>query len=151
MGRPSDFTEEITAKICERIANGESLRRICLDDGMPVMSTVFQWLTRHEMFKEQYAHAREAQADTLADEIVDIADDGSRDYKVDEDGRQLVDHDHITRSRLRVDARKWIASKLKPKKYGDKVENTLSGPNGQAISHNHTVEFIGARPATSET
>ena len=151
MGRPSDFTQETAAQICERIANGESLRRICLDDAMPGMSTVFQWLTAHAIFAEQYAHAREAQADTLADEIVDIADDGSRDYAVDEQGRQIVDHDHITRSRLRVDARKWIASKLKPKKYGDKVEATHQGPNGQPISHNHTVEFIGARPTPSET
>jgi hypothetical protein len=69
-------------------------------------------------FAEQYAHARDSQADTLADEILDIADDGSNDYMGDD---ETYNGDAVARSKLRVDARKWIASKLKPKKYGDKT------------------------------
>lgn len=121
MSRQSEYTPEIGGIICERIAEGESLRAICRCDEMPAMSTVFKWLVTHSKFSEQYAHARDAQADALADEILDIADDGSRDYAM-VDGREVVDHDHIARSRLRVDTRKWIASKLKPKKYGEKLE-----------------------------
>lgn len=127
MARPTDYSQETVAVICDRIALGESLRSICRDEAMPAMSSVFLWLNKHSEFSDQYAHAREAQADTLADEIVDIADDGSRDYTVDADGIATVDHDHIARARLRVDARKWIASKLKPKKYGEKLDTTHRG------------------------
>src|ERR1700679_2978692 len=126
MGRPSDYCQETATRLCEQIVEGKSLRSICLAEDMPAIRTVFLWLGKHEAFMQQYAHAREAQADTYADEIVDIADDGSRDYIQTEDG-PVVDHDHIARARLRVDARKWIACKLKPKKYGDKVEQTHVG------------------------
>lgn len=126
MGRPSDYTPAIAAVICERLVEGESLRKICKADEMPAISTVFKWLHDYPTFSAQYAHAREVQADTFADEITDIADDGSRDYTQTENG-PMVDHDHIARARLRVDARKWIASKLKPKKYGEKVEQTHKG------------------------
>lgn len=133
MTRPSDFTQETADIICERIAEGQSLRSICLADDMPAMRTVFNWLAKSEAFVQQYTRARDAQADALADEIVDIADDGSRDYAKDADGREVVDHDHIARSRLRVDARKWIASKLKPKKYGDKLSTELTGADGGPV------------------
>src|SRR5690606_8467561 len=103
-------------------AEGKSLRSICKEPDMPAASTVFLWLTQHEDFSEQYARAREAQADALFDEILEIADDTSQDFiaKGNPDGSetQVVDHEHIQRSRLRVDARKWMAGKLRPKKYG---------------------------------
>lgn len=127
MARPSIFTQELADLICERIAEGESLRKICSSDDMPNKATVFRWLASDQTFSDQYARARESQADTLADEILDIADDGANDRYVDENGNERTDQDVIARSRLRVDARKWIASKLKPKVYGDKVENTVKG------------------------
>lgn len=126
VGRPSDFSQEIADKLCEGLIEGKSLREICKADDMPSTSTVCRWLGKHEEFREQYAHARTAQADALFDEILEIADDGSNDYvaRKGEEGEETerVDHDHIARSRLRVDARKWMASKLQPKKYGDKLE-----------------------------
>ena len=80
------------------------------------------WLDgRHPEFSQQYAHAREAQADKLAEEILLIADDGSNDTYTDGDGNCRTDAEAIQRSKLRVDARKWLASKMAPKKYGDKV------------------------------
>lgn len=127
MAGVSEYTQEIASAICERIAEGASLRSICRDEAMPAQSTVFKWLVQQPAFAEQYAHAREAQADALADEIIDIADDGKRDSYKDADGVEHVDHDHIARARLRVDSRKWIASKLKPKKYGEKQDINLSG------------------------
>lgn len=133
MGRPSDFTQELVDLICERIAEGESLRKICADEDMPNKATVFRWLAADETFSDQYARAREAQADVLADEIVNIADDGSNDTYTDDEGKVRTDQDVIARSRLRVDARKWVASKLKPKVYGDKVQQEVSGKDGGAL------------------
>lgn len=125
-GRPSSFTVEIGDDICERLANGESLRAICADDGMPGRSTVFRWLGDNESFRDQYARAREEQAEALADEIVSIADEVDAVVKHDgEDVRLSLDATAVARNRLRVDARKWVASKLKPKKYGDRT--TLAG------------------------
>lgn len=118
----STFTQEIADIICERIAEGESVRKICQDDAMPAMSTIFKWLNDHKTFSEQYARAREAQADKMADEILEIADDGRNDTYIDGDGRERTDQEVIGRSKLRVDARKWLASKMAPKKYGDRVD-----------------------------
>jgi hypothetical protein len=119
--------DQVTAdKICDRLVNGDSLRKICLDEDMPSAALVCKWLGENEQFREQYAHARDAQADTLADEILDIADDGTNDWmgdKDDKDGTQY-NGDAVQRSKLRVDARKWIAAKLKPKKYGDRIDVT---------------------------
>lgn len=103
------YPEETRDKILERIANGESLRGICRTEGMPPAPTVCRWLAEDESFRERYARAREAQADALFDDILDIAD------TPDEDPRRL---------KLRIDARIWAASKLKPKVYGDKIETT---------------------------
>lgn len=127
MGRPSDFTQEIVDSICEQIADGKSLRSICLAEDMPSKTTVFKWLAANAVFADQYARAREAQADTLFEDSLDIADDGKRDYVVDSDGKAVVDHDHIQRARLRVDTRKWMAGKLRPKVYGDRIHTEHSG------------------------
>ena len=123
----SSYTKEIGDEICERLSDGESLRAICRDDHMPNKSTVFRWLYVNQIFRDQYARAKEEQADTLADDILDIADDGRNDTYIDDDGKKRVDFDAIQRSRLRVDTRKWIASKLKPKVYGDRIMQEVSG------------------------
>lgn len=115
------------ATICGRIANGESLRQIADDKDMPAASTVFVWLNEDAAFAEQYARAREAQADAIFDEILLIADDGRNDWmerKDQEDANMgwRENGEALNRSRLRIDARKWMAGKLRPKKYGDKIE-----------------------------
>jgi hypothetical protein len=130
VSRPSEYTQETALTICERLICGESLRAICRDESMPGLTTVMQWLSRHAEFAVQYAHARDAQADTLADEILEICDDGTNDWmeRLNREGKVIgwsVNGEAVQRSRLRVDTRKWFASKLKPKKYGDKL--TLDG------------------------
>lgn len=122
-GRPSSYTQEIGDAICERIAEGESLRSICGAEDMPSKSAVFRWLATDLTFRDQYARAKEAQAEALADEIMDIADDGSNDWMEKEHG-PVLDAEHVQRSKLRIEARKWVAAKLLPKKYGDKVALT---------------------------
>jgi terminase small subunit-like protein len=122
MSRPSDFTVEIGDFICEQLALGESLRSICEPDSMPNRSTVFRWLSLDKSFSDQYARAREEQAESLADEIVRISDEDSATTKQfgDDDLQVVFDSTAVARNRLRVDARKWVASKLKPKKYGER-------------------------------
>jgi len=125
-GRPSDFTPEVANEICERLSKGESLRKITgpeRDDFMPSETTVRRWLAGDDdwstEFRRQYAHAREAQADHYADEIVSIAD--CTDLQANPfDGSVPMVRDP-QRDRLRIDARKWVASKLAPKKYGDRT------------------------------
>lgn len=145
-GRPSSFTPEMADTICARLMEGETLRAICRDDEMPSQSMVFRWLREHDAFREQYVLAREVQADTWADEIVEIADDGTQDTKKRADGSETVDAEHIQRSRLRVDTRKWLMSKAAPKKYGDKITSEISGPNGAPIKV-QAIEWRVVRPS----
>lgn len=129
MARPSKFTNELASEICARIADARSLRSVCLDDDMPDQRTVYRWLAdaKNEQFRQQYARAREAQADAIFDEILDIADDGSNDWmeRHDAEGGNVgwkENGEAIGRSRLRIDARKWMAGKLRPKVYGEKLD-----------------------------
>jgi hypothetical protein len=126
-GRPSTFTQEQADVICDRLVSGRSLRSICADADMPQCSTVMKWLERFPAFAEQYARARELQADTIFDEILHIADETAHAQSSDD----------IQAARLRIDARKWMAGKLRPKKYSDKIDHTLSGPDGQPIQVAH--------------
>jgi hypothetical protein len=120
MGRPAEYGPDVVELICARLVDGESLREICRDEAMPARSTIFRWLAVHEDFRVNYAHAREMQADAWADEIVAIADDAFGDW-MERGGRHVVNAERIQRSRLRVDARKWLMGKAAPKKYGEKV------------------------------
>lgn len=104
---------------------GKSMRTVLKADGMPVMDTVFRWLREKPEFSDQYVKAKAESADALVEEIIDIADSGSNDWMENNDPNNpgyRVNGEHIQRSRLRVDSRKWIASKLKPKKYGEKLD-----------------------------
>lgn len=150
-GRPTSYTPELGADICKHVAEATPLRDIAAKPGMPATSTMMLWLDgRHPEFSEQYARAREAQADKLAEEILSIADDGLNDTYLDADGNKRTDTDVIARSKLRVDARKWLASKMAPKKYGDKIEATHTGPNGGPIQSRIAIEFVRPVPAKDE-
>ncbi len=129
IGRPSRYTADLAADICRRLAEGETLRAICRDPAMPDKATVLRWLGDGEKadFRDQYARAREMQADALFDEALEIADDASGDWSTDKDGKKVPDHENIQRSRLRVDTRKWAAGKVAPKRYGDKIQHTGDG------------------------
>lgn len=145
-GRPSTYSEEIAAKICSRIAtSSDSLRKICAEDGMPNPDTLYLWLIKHPEFSEQYARARKDQAQLLADEIVDIADsekigeivtikaDGTEERKI----ADMIEH-----RKMQIEARKWVASKLLPKKYGDKVQQEITGADGGPVQASISVQFV---------
>lgn len=125
-GRPSSFSQEMAAQICGRIAAGESLNRISKTEGFPDQVTVYRWLASNESFRQMYTQAREEQAETLADEIVDIADaDPEIEQVRDKDGEIVemrVHAAYVAYQKNRIEARKWVAAKLKPRKYGEKVD-----------------------------
>ncbi len=122
IGRPSSYTVAITNKICDRLALGESLVKICEDKAMPSLSTVFNWLADHSGFLDKYARAREAQSDFHVDEMISIADEVKADSEA------------VAKARLRIDTRKWTASKQSPAKYGDtlKIDANVT-PHEQAL------------------
>ena len=130
VGRPTIYSEELANKICSEIADGRSLRSICFEEDMPCKSAVFNWISANKEFKEKYERACMERAEWLAEDLLEIADDGKNDWMQTNDPDNpgyRANGEHINRSRLRVDTRKWIASKMYPKKYGDKVETTLKG------------------------
>lgn len=126
-GRPTAYTEAIAKEICQRLAEGETLSQICRSEHMPARPTVILWvLDDREGFSDRYARARDLLLEYWADETIDIADDGSNDWmrRESKDGNEALvfNSEHSQRSRLRVDTRKWLLSKLKPERYGDKLE-----------------------------
>lgn len=148
-GRPEKYSIELANKVCERLAMGKSLRTVCKDDDMPAMSTVFTWFRKHPEFTEHYEKAKQEATDAMAEEILDISDDSVNDYseEVNIDGsiKVKVNQENIQRARLRVDTRKWLMAKMKPKKYGEKVDVTS---DGKAIKGN-TVVFTTFDEANS--
>lgn len=131
MARPTDYTDQLATRICAELAVGKSLRTILKEDDMPSMSTVFNWLadkTKPE-FLEQYARAKEEAADALADDIQDISD------------KVLQKVYDPASARVAMDGKKWIAAKLKPKRYGDKLDLDAN------ISGNITINTVDYKDA----
>lgn len=131
-GRPTLYTEAIANEICERLAAGETLRTICKSEHMPHESTVRWWVVSDkEGFSTHYTRARDLGLDAIAEELFDIADDGTNDWMtVGRAGAEIqVENREVTnRSKLRCETRKWYLSKLAPKRYGEKVEHNFGNP-----------------------
>jgi hypothetical protein len=138
IGRPSLFTTELGDSICNRIADGKSLRAICDEIDMPDKSTVFRWLSaeQHKDFRNQYARAREVQADVIFDEMLDIADTPVIGLKTTSKptGVETVEGDMIDHRRLQIETRKWLLGKMAPKKYSDKQIHEHGGPEGGPVT-----------------
>lgn len=129
VGRPTLYNDDLVDRLCAEIAGSEEgLVRICeSQEDFPAPRTVYRWLDENEEFRRKYARAREEQADYHADMILEIADDARNDFIMhsEEGGPEWAEFraEHVQRSKLRVEARKWKASKIAPKKYGDRVVN----------------------------
>jgi hypothetical protein len=134
-GRPTRYSDQIADRICQLITDGYTLRQIGNEfPELPHKRTVLGWLAEpndYPTFSQRYARAREARAEAMADEIEEISDDGRNDWYEREiaGGRTITvpDQEHIQRSRLRVDTRKWLMSKLLARKYGDRLDVNHSG------------------------
>lgn len=123
-GRPTDYSPEMAARICEGLATGRSLRSVCREEGMPSLASIFLWISKYPEFSEQYAKAKQTGLEALAEDLLEISDDGQNDWMANNDPENpgyRLNGEHIQRSKLRVDTRKWLLSKLVPKKYGDKM------------------------------
>jgi hypothetical protein len=118
------YSAEVAWAICDRLVEGESLRRICSDAEMPARATVFRWIARHKEFRDRYISARDFQAEGLCEEMIEIARDTSGDWveKIGADGKavMVVDHENIARARRRCKALEGQAARLAPKKYGNR-------------------------------
>jgi hypothetical protein len=132
MGRPTLYTKELANEICSLLSEGQSLVKVCKSDDMPCRATVFSWFDTHKDFLDKYEKAKEECADFLVEEMLEIADNEVAQPVLVEDVPLVVDGEMVkvatqtgvAHARLRVDTRKWAASKLKPKRYGDKLDLT---------------------------
>ena len=127
LGRPEACTPEI---IIYRVMEGESLRSISFDPDMPSRSTIHKALSEDDAFSDKYARACEIRADLIFDEMFEIADDGSNDWMeitVGEHTKEVVNHEHVSRSKLRIDTRKWALARMSPRKYGEKLDLNHGG------------------------
>ena len=145
-GRPEIYSPEIAVKICTEISTStKSLRTICKGNNMPSVATVLKWLRDDtDGFLAQYTRAKEEQADYLVEEMIDISDDGRNDT-IETDRGPLENKEWTSRSKLRVETRKWIASKLKPKKYSERVDITTDGDKlstGTQLTSDQFAELI---------
>jgi hypothetical protein len=117
MARASKFSQALFDRICERMAEGASLRSVCKAADMPNTRTVLRWLENDGKLAAQYAEAQQLRAERYFDEIIDIADSKSDPQK----------------TRVQIDARKWVLARMNPKKYGDKFTQELTGEGGGAL------------------
>lgn len=133
VGRPSVYTPEIAERICASLEAGRSLNRICKAEDMPAESTVRLWDKEdREGFSAKYARSREVGYLRLADELLDIADEGTNDWMASNDPENpgyRLNGEHIARSRLRVDTRKWMLAKMLPKVFGEKLTHAGDADN----------------------
>lgn len=126
-GRPTKYDPDVAEYVCQEIATGRSLKSVCREEGVPGHSTVLNWVSDdRDGFSDRYAHACQIRLHVLSEELLEISDDGRNDTYLDEEGQEHTNYDVIQRSKLRVDTRKWLLSKLKPDKYGrrQKVEHS---------------------------
>lgn len=142
-GRPSKYTQTLADKICEHVACGMSLRKVCEQPGFPHISNVLRWLADEEKaaFRDQYARAREAQADAMAEDLVDLHEKAWVPVMIGDapliiDGKPVMTVNKASAAAVRLEAenKKWLMGKLKPKKYGDKITQEHTGAGGESLS-----------------
>lgn len=146
-GRPTKYSDKLADRICQKIAEGYSVRSICKEKDMVSMQTLFRWLRENDKFREQYVRACKERSYAQAEEIIDIADNATNDYmeKLEGDG-YIFNSENVQRSRLRIDTRKWLMAKMNPKVYGDKLDMTTNGNDiGVALSAKQAEQLLKAR------
>jgi hypothetical protein len=134
MAHSKEKVDSIFDYVCKEIEKGRALRNILKDENMPSSCTFYEWLDSMEDKQKQYARATNIRADVIFDDILTIADQNENDTYINDDGIEITNNDVIQRSRLKIDARKWVLSKLNPKKFGDKTDITSRGEKIQNVS-----------------
>jgi len=148
------YSPGLADRVCELMIEGVSLRKICEMSGMPSRRAILNWLKNNEEFRQRYEIARLMQIEYWAHEIIDIADDTSGDFIINEHGERVVDHENINRARLKIDARKWLMSKLHPARYGDKVQADVTVRRDmRELSDHELLQIVGrsGEPGSTST
>lgn len=131
------YSQAIADQVCELLADGLSLRK-AVERAGTTHSVILGWVKDNKAFSDQYTRAREIGYQLLADEIIEISDDSRGDTWVDDDGNERTDTERVARSKLRMDSRKWMLSKMLPKMYGDKVVHQ-GDPDAPVV---HRIELV---------
>ena len=133
MAYSEEEKEKIFTEVFSRMGEGESLVSICRSEEMPNPSTVHSWINDNDEKSNDYAHACEARETFIFEDILNIADSGENDTTTDQEGNVKINNEVIQRDRLRVDARKWVLSKMNPTRFSDRIQTEVSGPNGSPL------------------
>ncbi len=146
-GRPTDYTQELADKICEEISQGKSLRRICEDEDMPSGVTIFSWIRKFPEFLKQYTRATEERTESQQEDLLELGDEAIKlAQTVNEKASSAV----VQAVKLKADNMKWSMSKMKPKKYGDKLDMTTNGKDLPIpllnVLHNHNGDKKDSEP-----
>lgn len=128
-GRPTDYSPEYVSDLLARVSCGEALHKICAEDGYPAKTTVFRWMYLHPEFRDKYHEAKAAAESAIAEEIFEILDEVPPAM-----ASGATDSGYVTWAKNRADARKWYLSKIAPRRYGDRIEQTLQGPGGESLN-----------------
>ena len=132
VGRPTDYTDELADEICLRVANGRSVNSIINDKDMPSKTSIYEWLNIHSQFTDKYELALKQRADFHFDEMLGIVDD------------VMAESAEVAKARLQIDTRKWILSRMNPRKYGDNIQED-DGNNDNVQPVQVTVNVRDAR------
>lgn len=140
-GRPTDYTDELAKEICDTIAStSKGIKKLCSENShWPNKDTIFTWLKNCEGFSDQYVRAKKCQIEAFIDDILEIADDSTQDAVINDQGNIVCNSEFIARSKLRIDTRKWLASKLVPKVYGAGSDNKAQNDK---ISHEEILKSL---------
>lgn len=130
-GRPTKYSQKLADKLCASLSMGNSLKKTCEQKGMPTPSTVFNWFRLYPDFLESYTRAKEESADAMAEEIIDISNQPimGEEVMLNKDGEIVTvkRSEMLGHRRLQIDTRKFLMAKMKPKRYGDKLDLTSDG------------------------
>lgn len=136
------YTREVANAILDRMSAGETIKHICSDSDMPSAPTVRRWVVDDvDGFAAEHERAVKVRCEFWADEILDIADDGANDYKLNAKGNPVPDQEVISRSHLRISSRKWLMAQLSPSKFSDK--QTVEHANSATAPLQVTVRSFG--------
>jgi hypothetical protein len=138
LGRPSVYTAELAERILDELMEGRLLIDICDEPGMPAPRTIRNWVKLDRQgFAARYDYARELGFQAMAEQMIAISDDGRNDwivyYKKDGTPEVVFDHEHVSRSRLRVNTRRWTLTKMLPRLYGDRPEGPAKPESDLAL------------------
>jgi len=153
MGHYDERKDEIIDEIVAGLSDGVSLRELCRRDGMPSWRTVYDWMNADAAFASRIAHARDVGYDAIAEDILDIADDGTNDWveRKMKDGsvKETLDAEHVQRSKLRIETRLKLLAKWNPKKYGEKQTVDVGNKDGETFKAD-SVDSVALTQALAE-